>query len=183
MISAPNLAPAIRHPHNFVDMAGVRFGRLVVNGLAGKRTADGLLVWRCKCDCGKAVDVIGKQLRRGQTQSCGCLLLDRSREANTKHGQKGTRLYRIWGGMLNRIRNPRCKDYFRYGGRGIAVCKRWESSFENFLADMGQPPTSTHSIDRINNDGNYEPGNCRWATPKEQIANRRRNTPKPGGNK
>lgn len=169
------IAPAVtrRRSCNFIDLVGRKFGRLTVVALVGFRERDSKLIWSCDCECGERVDVVGAQLRRGQTQSCGCLMIERTRAVNTTHGCKGTRIYRIWHGMLDRVRNKNCKDYHRYGGRGIRVCERW-LSFENFLADMGYPPSESHSIDRENNDGDYCRENCRWATAKQQANNRRR---------
>lgn len=162
---------------NFKDLTKEPpFDRLTVKYLVGRR-GDGLLVWRCVCDCGNEVDVVGKQLTRGQTRSCGCLLIERTKAANSTHGMKGTRVYRIWSGMWNRCRNPNSKDYPRYGGRGISICDRW-CSFDAFYEDMGDPPTDTHSIDRFpDTNGNYEKDNCRWATAKQQANNRRKARP------
>lgn len=161
-----------KHSHNWLNLKGLVFLRLTVLKYVGKREKDKASLWLCKCDCGKEIIVPTKQLMRKQTQSCGCYLIDKTRLVNRTHGYKGTRIYRIWAGMLNRIRNPNSKDYWRYGGRGIKVCKRW-LKFENFLADMGEPPTDKHSIDRRKNEGNYCPSNCKWSTAKEQANNRR----------
>lgn len=156
---------------NRKPMEGMRFGRLLVLSLAGKNCRRELL-WFCECDCGERVIANGKSLRKLNAQSCGCYSVDRTKESNGTHGMTGTRIYRIWTGMLNRCRNTNDKDYHYWGGRGISVCDRW-LTFENFYSDMGEPPTDEHSIDRINNDGNYEPDNVRWATHDQQANNRR----------
>lgn len=152
------------------NISGMRFGRLTaleVSGKVGRR-----LAWRCRCDCGAYASVQGGLLRSGDTRSCGCLQDETRRTMNLRHGMAGTRVYRIWSHMRRRCKDPRAIRWLQYGGRGIRVCERW-AQFENFFKDMGEPPTPTHSIDRIDVDGNYEPHNCRWATPKEQAANKR----------
>jgi hypothetical protein len=153
------------------------FGRLLVLASNGKNK-QGAVVWLCQCKCGKHTNVRTALLTSGHTQSCGCLGVENRLaavlKALTKHGRSKTRTHNVWGKMRQRCENPRDKSYPRYGGRGIKVCKRWQS-FENFLADMGEPPSPVYSIDRINNDGHYEPGNCRWATNKQQCNNTRFN--------
>lgn len=151
-----------------LELQGQRFGRLRVIERAGSRRNQSL--WRCLCDCGATHVTAGVYLRSGNSSSCGCI----RRERNLVHGDACQRArtpeWRIWRGMRQRCRDVSEKNY---GGRGIRVCERWES-FANFLADMGRRPSSRHSLDRIDNDGNYEPGNCRWATQKTQTQNTRR---------
>jgi hypothetical protein len=160
------------------DLKGKRFSRLVVQARAG-RTSHGNVTWLCVCDCGNVSEVAGQKLKSGHTRSCGCLVketvaglglaskLTHGHSSNRRH----TRAYSVWHGMMSRCHNANHGAYEYYGGRGISVCQRWHR-FEDFYADMGDPPDD-RSIDRINNEGNYEPGNCRWATVAEQLANRR----------
>lgn len=135
--------------------------------------------WACECECGKVVPVATDKLRSGHTKSCGCYRLERCKATSTTHGHstnhRRTRVYRIWAQMLQRCLNSNDQAYPWYGGRGIMACDRWQESFENFLEDMGEPPTAKHSLDRVNVNGNYEPDNTRWATLKEQGRNTRSN--------
>jgi len=130
--------------------------------------------WNCKCICGNVKKVSGKSLRKDISKSCGCLRKEKTGDMRRTHGLSKTSEYGIYTAMLQRCYNPNANAYADYGGRGIYVCKEWKGSFETFLVDMGLKPSSKHSLDRINVNGNYEPSNCRWATIQEQADNRRK---------
>lgn len=132
------------------------------------------VMWLARCDCGRAVTVRAACLKRGSTRSCGCATRSMIAMRTTRHGMSRSPEYRTWSGMIDRCTNPRLRTWSAYGGRGIRVCDRW-LKFENFFSDMGQRPSRKHSLDRVDNDGNYEPGNCRWATPDVQQNNHRGN--------
>lgn len=160
------------------DVTGQRFGRLTVLC----RTVSDPYKWLCRCDCGGVRVTSAGFLRAKRVLSCGCARRDHCRSGpNTIHGEGGRRKttteYEIWKGMKARCSNPKHTGYSRYGARGISVCARWRDSYEAFLADMGRRPSGKHSIDRINNEGNYEPSNCRWATASEQRRNQRPRSP------
>lgn len=163
-----------------LDLTGQRFGRLVALQDSGERRTKRTM-WHCRCDCGTVSLVSVSNLRGGGTQSCGCLGRERASKRRLKHGHtKGNHIskknissaYVSWTAMKSRCSRKVAHNYKYYGGRGITVCDRWRDSFENFLADMGPRPPK-HSLDRINNDGNYEPGNCRWASDIVQKRNKR----------
>jgi len=162
-----------------IDITGQKFGKVTVLGF---HHAERNAYWLCRCDCGKEFITLGNSLRRGLTKSCGCLRKDSAKETHIKHGDTNTRFYKIWCGMKVRTNNKNCHAYVRYGGRGISLCDRWEV-YENFKADMfksylehcrinGEQNTT---IERKETNMGYDPGNCRWATYKEQNNNRRDN--------
>lgn len=153
-----------------VDITGQRYGRLIAQRYCGVKNAG--TTWECRCDCGKITLARSNDLRMGKQKSCGCLRLEESRKATFKHGLQKTPEYRAWQGAKTRCYNPSREMYSRYGGRGIMMCERWEHNFLNFLHDMGKRPSKRHSLDRRDNDGNYEPTNCRWATPRQQGNNK-----------
>lgn len=155
-----------------VDLTGKRFGLWSVLSLSENR--NGVLYWRCKCDCGAEKDVFGGDLKRGGSKSCGCTLAEDRAKRQTRHSMSRHPAYRSWLYMRDRCQNPQNTMYHLYGGRGIRVFPAWEI-FENFWRDAGATWKPGLSLDRIDVNGNYEPGNVRWATPKEQASNRRTN--------
>jgi len=158
------------------DLAGQRFGRWTVLEFAGLDKSSHSR-WLCQCDCGSRAVVHGNSLRRGATTSCGCYRNDRVSQCQSTHREGSlhlrTKEYRAWTMMKYRCRNSKYQWWSRYGGRGIKVCDRWIHSFENFLADVGRAPGKEYTIDRKDNDGDYDRGNVRWATAKERANNRR----------
>ena len=156
------------------DLVRKTFGRLLVIEQA-KDSHSGKTQFLCQCICGNRVIIRSDSLVSGNTRSCGCLLSDTTRERATVHGENSFRNhsfeYNKWRGMKDRCYNKLHNKYHRYGGRGIIVCDRWLSSYENFLGDMGRCPKGL-TIERIDNDENYEPGNCKWATVHTQSRNK-----------
>lgn len=154
------------------DLMGRRFSRWLVIGRAESADRRRRPRWSCRCDCGVVRDVCAETLTRGVSRSCGCLQRDTvSKHGHAKHGEKRSLMFGIWVGMIQRCDNPNAAGYATYGARGVSVCPRWRSSFAAFLEDMGPRPSPKHSIDRIDNDGIYEPANCRWATREQQSCN------------
>jgi hypothetical protein len=171
-------------PRNVIDLSGQAFGKWLVLSFSRIRkthknntVVSGLALWNCQCECGTVREVSGSHLRKGTSTSCGCF-----KPRNPKLLRRGKWLngaispeYRAWRAMKYRCLNPNCHAYKNYGGRGISVCHEWlgKHGFDNFLQNMGRKPRHDLSLDRINNNGNYEPSNCRWATRLQQSRNRR----------
>lgn len=153
-----------------IDITGLKFNRLTV-----LKKIKGSNLWECVCDCGNKTKTMNFPLRTGKTKSCGCLLKERGVQRMTKHGFSRTPEYGIWQNAKWRCTNPKRRDFKNYGGRGIKMCNEWLNSFESFIYHVGFRKNKNYSLDRIDVNGNYEPGNVRWVLIKEQLNNKRNN--------
>lgn len=158
------------------DLTGKRFGRLTVIEFAGTKGRNAF--WKCQCDCGRVIVVKSCYLTSGDTKSCGCLKLERVASLTAKHKMSKTKIFNVWAGILGRCFNRNDSKFADYGGRGITVCDEWRKDFVAFYEHVSKLEhfgEDGYSLDRIDNDGNYEPANVRWATPTEQSRNKRNN--------
>jgi hypothetical protein len=158
---------------SLIDMTGRRCSRLLVLSRAANEST--LAAWLCRCDCGTLTTVSGKSLRRHNTTSCGCAQREIARTANRTHGYARTKEYRAWTKLKHRCLSPEDRGYRNYGGRGISVAAEWAHDFGAFIAHIGPAPSARMSVERIDNERGYEPGNVKWATRHEQVRNTRRN--------
>ena len=161
-------------PSKAKKISGQCFGRLTAITPVGHKKVAGML-WLCICECGSDCVVVATKLISGHTKSCGCFSGQTSGDRLRTHGMTETKEFMTWRAMIQRCEDSRGTGYRLYGGRGISVCTRWRNSFIAFYDDMGDRPSPKHSIDRIDNDGNYTPSNCRWATRIQQGRNTRAN--------
>jgi hypothetical protein len=158
----------------YVDLTNQKFNRLTV--LERDQNRCNRVMWKCRCDCGNIISVSTNSLKSGNSKSCGCYKLESFTKITTKHHLSNTRIYNIWKDMRKRCNNPNSSNYKNYGGRGITICDEWENNFMSFYNwSMNNGYSDSFSIDRINNDGNYEPSNCRWVDRKTQNSNTRQN--------
>ena len=160
--------------HNFKNLAGKTFGRLKVIKQVKERK-NKQIYWECQCVCGQTAIIRGNRLSSGITKSCGCLAKEITKKRSITHNMSYTSEYAIWASMIHRCTNSNNRAFKNYGGRGITVCDDWRHDFMAFYNHVGKRPSPKHSIDRIDNDGNYEPGNVRWTTEQKQHNNTRKN--------